>query len=79
MMMSPRSLWTSLISSLIAGLVLAALVLLALFAWYVVMLAILQVSTWPPGHGGSVLPPQEVVSASALSTARLSGLGGLVA
>lgn len=78
-MMSPRSLWSSLISSLIAGLVLAALVLLALFAWYVVMLAILEVTRLDPGHDGSMLPSQEVVSASALSTARAVGLGGLVA
>lgn len=78
-MISPRSLWSSLISSLIAGLVLAALVLLALFAWYVVMLAILQVTTLSPGHDGSMLPSQEVVSASALSTAKARGLGGLVA
>lgn len=37
-MISPMSLWSSLISSLIAGLVLAALVLLALFLFAGIML-----------------------------------------
>jgi hypothetical protein len=58
----------SLISLVISGLVLAALVLLALGAWYLVMLAILYWITLDPGHPGSMLPGQELVSALALST-----------
>jgi hypothetical protein len=67
-MMSAIAACRACISLLIPGLVLAVLVLLSLALWYLVMLAILQVAQGPPATPGSVLPGQEVVNASALST-----------
>lgn len=63
-------------SSLIAGLLLAALVLLALFLWYVAIEAIVQVIRQGVDAPGTNVPGQKVVSALALSTARAFGLGG---
>ena len=77
-MISPRSLWSSLISSVIAGLVLAALVLLALGAWYLVIQVIILATGLGADDRGTNVPRQEVVNASALSTVKAPGYGGLV-
>lgn len=78
-MMSAMARCRSLISLVISGLVLAVLILLSLALWYLVMLAIMAVAQGPPATPGSVLPGQQVVNASALSTgeadrARRAGL-----
>lgn len=64
-------------SLVISGLVLAALLLFALCFWYLVMLAILAVAQGPPATPGTNVPGQEVVNASALSTAQAAGVAGI--
>lgn len=77
-MMSAIAACRSAISLLVSGLVLAALVLLALGAWYLVIALIILASGLGADDPGTFVPGQEVVSASALSTVKASGYGGLV-
>lgn len=77
-MMSAIAACRSAISLLVSGLVLAALVLLALGAWYLVIALIILASGLGADDPGTFVPGQEVVSALALSTVKASGYGGLV-
>ena len=79
MMMSLITWCRSLIAAVTSLLILVVLLLLALFLLVMFMTVIVQVFGLGVDDPGTYVPGQEVVSASALSTARAVGRGGLAA